>query len=880
MRSHTGLSNKEAAVKLKKYGLNEIRDTSQTTPLKILIRQIKSNFLIYLLSVAVFFSFIVGKSITAYAILAVILMVVIIGFIQEYKAEKAIHALKGMLVANSMAVRDGKEKEIPSNQIVPGDILILRTGEKVPADCLLLEEQELKVNEAVLTGESGEVGKKISSNGKHKDENMLFMGTFVVNGRCLAKAVHTGMNTKFGQIAGLISSAEKDMPLQIKVNSIVKYMVTAAIIVSVMTGALIFWRAPIIDQEIIITTLILIIALSVSAFPEGFPVVLITTLAAGARRMAKQNAIVNRMSIIETLGETTVICSDKTGTITKGEMTINRIFANDEHYDVTGTGFTGRGDFLLNNKKIEPVKEPVLEKMLHAAVLCNDAIIERIGTDMEFKTSGSPTESALMVLGAKAGLFKEDVEHERIQEMPFNSTRKMMTVLCRLNRESIVFSKGAPEYILKHCAFVQKNGKILKLSDKEQKKILEANKNLNSSALRTIALAYKKVDDFDKNHFEENLIFLGLTGMEDPAREEVKDTLKQCRAAGIKVKMITGDNQETARSIAKEIGLRGGLIDGDELENMTDEELAKNINHISIFARVKPEHKLRLVNILKANGEIVTMTGDGVNDAPALKEAHIGIAMGKNGTDVSRSVADMTIKDDNFATIVGAVREGRNIFKNIRKFATYQLTCNFAELTILFFGVLLSPWLGWQIPLLLALQILFMNLVTDNLPAITLGLNPSSQDSMIDPPRRNSNILNKKLIILLVSTGSLLALMVLSVFYVSFNLLGESTEYARTAALFTLICLEVVSAFNFRSFRKGLLFRSPFINPYLFFASLISLAATFIIIYTPLNKVFETVPLGTEGFILALLMCVIFAVIFDSLKYLNRRLKIVNLETA
>ena len=878
MHKERSLTNKEAEKRLGKYGLNEIKDTSKTSPLKILFRQIKSNFIVYLLLGAMLLSFFIGKSVTAYTILVIILMVIFTGFIQEYKSEKAISALKNMLVPVSIVIRDGKEQEIRSVNIVPGDILLLRNGDKIPADCLLIEEKELRVNEAVLTGESNEVSKKIGSEKKYSDENLVFMGTYIVNGRCMAKVLHTGMNTKFGKIAGLISSTEKELPLQKKVNMIAKYMVFLAIIISVLIGLIMISRSTVLNEEVILSILILVIALAVSAFPEGFPVVLITTLATGAHHMAKKNAIVNRMSIIETLGETTIICADKTGTITKGEMTVKKIFVNNRVYDVTGTGYEGKGDFLYNHKKINVNAEPVLRNLLYNAVLCNDSIIERTGNDMEFRTIGSPTESALLITGIKAGFFKEDIKFKRVQEIPFNSERKMMSVLCEINNEKIIYSKGALEYLIKKCKFIQKNKKIYKLSDLEKKNILKYNKGMASTSLRTIAFAYKQVNTFAKDHFEEDLVFLGFAGMEDPAREEVKEAIIQCHSAGIKVNMITGDNKETALSIAREIGLHGKIMEGIELDNLSDEELAKIINTITIFARVKPEHKLKIIKALKSNGEIVTMTGDGVNDAPALKEAHIGIAMGKNGTDVSRSVADLTLKDDNFSTIVSAISEGRTIFKNIRKFSTYQLSCNLAELLILFIGVLLSPFLGWQTPLLVALQILFMNLVTDNLPAITLGLNPPSNDSMTEPPRKNSEILNKKLFLLLFFTGSLLTLLVLSSYFLVFNILGETHEYARSVALFSLIGLEIVSAFNFRSYRKGVLNRGLMVNPYLVYASAISLIATFVIIYSPLNKVFETVPLGIDGLLVVIVLSLSLVIIFDLLKYINNKTKFFDLE--
>lgn len=847
----SGLTQQEAEILFQKDGPNEIRDLSNTSPIKIFIRQIQKNFIIYLLTTAAIISFFVGKQITAYTIFAVIFMVIIVGFVQEFRAEKAINSLKKMLMPVSIVRRGGREVEIPSSQLVVGDVVILRSGEKVPADCILIETKELRVDESVLTGESKEVKKQVLL-GDASEENMIFMGTFIVNGRCVAKVLHTGMNTKFGKIAGLISTAEKKLPLQEKVNNISKYMVAVAITVSILTGILMLFQAESITGEVLTGILILVIALSVSAFPEGFPVVLITTLATGAARMAKQNAIVNRMSIIETLGETTVICTDKTGTLTKGEMTVKKIFVDGKLIEVSGSGFEGKGDFLLEG---EAMKTKNLELLLKAAVVCNDAKIERTGEDLEYRVIGTPTEGALLIMAAKGGIFAEDLAGRRIEEMPFSSDRKMMSVLFGED-EQFIWAKGAPEVLLEHC----------NLGPQEKEDVLKINQELNNQAFRTLAIAYKPAG---KEYKEEGLSFLGLVGMEDPPREEISEALLDCQTAGIRVIMITGDNKETAVSVSRQIGLVGNILEGTELDNLSDNELVRVIKEVNIFARVRPEHKLKIVRILKGMGEIVTMTGDGVNDAPALKEAHIGVAMGKNGTDVSRSVADLTLKDDNFATIVTAIKEGRTIFNNIRKFVSYQLSCNLAELTILFIGVLLSPLLGWQVPLLLALQILFMNLVTDNLPAITLGFNPSSKDIMKEKPRLKAEILNSKLIGLMLFNGGLMASFTLFVYYISFNLLDQSAELSRTTALVTLILLEIASAFNFRSFRHKVLTRSPFVNKPLLGASLISIFLTLIIVYSNLGKVFETVPLTLTGWISALIASILILIIYDLLKELS-----------
>ncbi|MEK6926655.1 MAG: cation-transporting P-type ATPase [Nanoarchaeota archaeon] len=873
-----GLTSSEAEKKLSRHGLNELEDKSVVSPLKILFRQIKANLMIYLLLFAMAVSFFVGKGVTAYTILGVIVLVVSIGFYQEYRAEKVVNSLKNMLMPISVAIRDGKEQEIESKYLVPGDIVILRSGEKIPADCFIIEKKDFFVNESILTGESSEIAKKASvSERKHLDENLVFMGTFVVNGRCTAKVLNTGMSTKFGHISKLISTAEKEMPLQNKINRITKLMIYFALVFALATGILMFFSSPS-SEGLFIEVLILTIAIAISAFPEGLPVVLITALSSGAYRMAQKNAIVNRMSIIETLGETTVICSDKTGTLTKGEMTVKKIFFDSKLADVSGVGYEGKGDFTCMDKKLDPKNDEVLDLLVKSSVMCNDSRIERTGEDMLYKISGNPTEASFLIMAAKAGIHREDLSFYRVEEIPFNSERKLMSVLVKYESGNYVCSKGAPEILIDKCKFVHRSGGVFRLTEKEKQRIFDANKELASDAFRVLAVAYKKVDNFNKDHFEDDLIFLGLVGMEDPPREEVKQAIQVCLNSGIRVKMITGDNKETAVAIAKKIGIEGKVLEGRHLDKMSEEELSEVAESVAIFTRVKPEHKLKLVRALKMRGEIVTMTGDGINDAPALKEAHIGVAMGKNGTDVSRDVADLTLKDDNFATIVEAIKEGRTIFKNIRKFISYQLSCNFAELSILFFGVLLAPFFGWQIPLLLSLQILFMNLVTDDLPAITLAVTPASHHVMNEKPRKKKEILNKSLIFWFAIAGSIMAAVMLFVFFFTFNVLNQDFESARTTALISLIFLEIANAFNFMSFERRVTFRSFFVNKYLFYASLISIAATAVIIYTPLNGIFGTVAVGLVDWIIAIVSSVFVILLFNSLKYFNEKKKIFELE--
>jgi len=865
--SRRGLQQREARKRLKEYGYNEIIELSRVSPLKILLKQIKNNVVIYLLFIATIISFLVNEFITGYAIFGALMLAILLGFAQEFRAEKAIKALEQMIVPTTTVIRDGKEEEIPSKEIVLGDILVLKTGEKIPADCVIIEEKELKVNEAILTGESREIRKYATNNlESSKNENLLFMGTFIISGKCVAKVIHTGMNTEFGKIAKLISTTERELPLQTKINHVAKYMVAIAIIGSTLVGLIIILRSPSLSYTIFADVLIVVIALSVSAFPEGFSVALIMTLATGAHRMAKKNAIVNRLSIIETLGETTIICADKTGTITKGEMTVKKILVNDKIYDVGGIGYQAVGEFFYHGEKINIATHPNLALMLKTAILCNDAKVRAEKENKEYIISGTPTEAALLVAAAKANIFRDGLEAIRMEELPFTSERKVMAVLCKEGSKYFTYAKGAPEVMLKKCEYIQKDNNVIWLSEKERKSILAANKKLTSDAFRTLAIAYKKVESKGKTNIEEHLIFLGIMALEDPPRNEIKASISLCRSAGIKVKLVTGDNKETALAIAKQIGLPGKAIGGEELDMLTDDELSKIVNDVTIFTRVRPEHKLRIVKALKQNGEIVTMTGDGVNDAPALKEAHIGVAMGKGGTDISRETADLVLKDDNFATIVSAISEGRTIFSNIRKFITYELSCNYAEMFVILVGVLAG------LPLiLLALQILFMNLVTDDLPSIMLSLNPPSLDVMEAKPRKKSGILNKQLFGLLALAGTVMGVGTLGVFQFIFNITNQNLTVARTTTLVTLILFEIANAFNFRSFRSPVYKLPFFANKYLVYASILSILATVMIIYSPLNSIFNTTPIGFKYWIFAFLVSLSIIAVFDILKTANEK---------
>lgn len=861
-----GLSESEARTKLGKHGHNEVEDKGKTSIPKILFRQIKSNFMIYILTVATIISFFVGKDLTAYVIIAVIFIVISVGFIQEYKAEKAIEALKKMITPHSIVIRGGREKKIPSRNIVPGDILVLKSGEKVPADCVVINEKELLLNESVLTGESKEVPKSAAKNlEKYKDENALFMGSFVVSGKCQAKVVKTGMDTKFGKIAGMISKSEKELPLQKKVNRIIKYLAIAGGSMAILTGIIMLLHEPTINEEVIIAVLMLVIAVAVASFPEGFPVVLITSLASGAYQMANKNAIVNRMSIIETLGETTVICSDKTGTITRGEMTAKELFTGHRKYEIEGVGYNSKGGFKLDDKKINPKKEHNLDLILKASVLCNEAKIQKTHGS-NFKVLGAPTEAALLVMAAKGGLTKEKMKYSVLDEIPFSSEKKMMAVLVEEGKEKNVYVKGALEVLLKKCSFVQKNDKTVRLTKKDKDELLKMYKDMTSRALRTISLAYKKGKKNEK--MDSKLVFLGLVGIEDPPRKEIEKSLRFCSEAGIKVKMITGDNKETAMAIADQIKLeKGDVLEGKDLDKISDKKLVKVVQNTVVFARVDPKHKSRIVKALRKSGEIVTVTGDGVNDAPALKDSHIGVAMGKAGTDVSRSVADLTLKDDNFATIVDAIEEGRNIFRNIQKFANYQISVNFSQVSLIFLAVLI----GMPLPLI-ALQILFMNLFSDELTALTLAFNPHSKDLMEDEPRKKSKIVSAPSLMLLAIAGLIMAVGSLLVFYYTHTILEKPEELARTMTFVTMVFFGITNAYNFRSFRSLTLNRSPFTNKYLVYASIIAILGTLAIVYIPFfNLAFETVPISPAFWGIAALMSLSVIVFFDLVKYINHK---------
>ncbi|MEM2668599.1 MAG: calcium-translocating P-type ATPase, PMCA-type [Candidatus Bathyarchaeia archaeon] len=871
--SRSGLSAEEARKRLLEYGPNKLISKGGVNPIKIFLNQFKDIFVLMLIaaviiSVAMAFAKPEPPTTEDYAdaltIGAIVILNAVVGFVQEYRSEKAIEAMRRLTAPKATVIRDGHSVIIPAEEVVPGDILVLETGDRVAADARLIEVVELKTNEAVLTGESTPVEKHVGilpENTPVSDRrNMVFMATHVIYGRGKAVVTSTGMRTEFGKIAELVQEMEEEeTPLKAKLERFAKKLGVIVIVICVIVFALelidiyVYGAA---KAESLMDAFFTAVALAVSAVPEGLPAVVTVTLALGARELAKRNAIIRRLSSAETLGSVTVICSDKTGTLTKGEMTVRRIYVNGKIIEVTGVGYEAKGEFLEGDKRVDVKSRPDLSLLLIGSALCTNAQYD--GKSV----FGDLTEGALIVAAAKAGLWKEDLEkiYPRIYEVPFTSERKKMTTVHKSNDGRLmVFMKGAPEVVLQHCTHILKNGKPERLSERDRKEILSVNERMASEALRVLGVAYRELNENEidlgkeaQKVIESNLIFIGLLGMIDPPREEAKIANQVCQKAGIKTVMITGDHKLTAIAIAKEIGImqEGDLaLTGEELDRMNDEEFEKIVENVKVYARVSPEHKLRIVRALKKKGHIVAMTGDGVNDAPALKQADIGIAMGITGTDVTKEAADMILADDNFATIVRAIEGGRTIYDNIRKFAFFLLRCNFDELFVIGTFALL----GLELPLTPGM-ILWINLVTDGGPAIALSQDPPAEGVMSRPPRDpKEGILQGKV-------ASILATMVTQflgtavLFYVAYYIWGRPLEEARTLAFVQATLQELVVVWNSRSDTKNA-FKVGFTNnKYLLAAVLVSAALTALVPYFGVIfgiPLFGAAPLDLQDWLLA-----------------------------
>ncbi len=834
-----GLSEKDAVKKLEKVGPNVLPEKKKATALQEFIGQFK-NFLVIILIAAAVISLLLGELLDGAAIIAIVILNAAFGFFQERKAEKTLEALKKLAASKCKVLRDGQVRVIDASQIVPGDVLVLEVGDKVPADCRVIEETNLKIDESVLTGESTTVTKTIEQlSGKLSvadRKNIVFSGTVVVYGRCKALVVTTASSTEFGKIAASLQEQEEPTPLQRKLTVLARQLGVIILVVSaiVFAGGLLHGINLL---EIFLTA----VSLAIAAIPEGLPAVVTITLAIGLARMAKKNVIIRRLPAAEALGATSVICSDKTGTLTKNEMTVRKIYVDDKIFDVTGEGYNAKGRFMLGEKEIGSDKD--LEMILNTGMLCNNALLGNEKARNE--NIGDPTEIALLVSNAKYGLKDVRSEHVRLKDIEFDSKRKMMSVVYKLEHATVMYTKGAVEEVLKRCTSIYRDGAIDGLRGSDRDKILSVNQLFAEDALRVLAFAIKKIKN-DTNMEEKDMIFVGLQAMMDPPRPEARNSMAVCKEAGIRTVMITGDHRATAVAVAKELDMiddKSIILTGAELDAMSNEKFDKIADDVVVYARVSPEHKVRITDALKKKNHIVAMTGDGVNDAPALKKADIGVAMGISGTDVAKEASDMILTDDNFASIVSAVEEGRGIYDNIKKFILYLLSCNIAEVIVVFAALMFirDPATGLFVLPLLPLQLLWINLVTDGIPALALGMEPYEPDIMKRKPRGSKEkILDRASLVFAVIVGVVLSAAALYLFYMEL----PDVNRARTMAFTSVVVFEMVVALSFRS-SKYVLGRAVVKNNRLIVAILITLALQFAVVHVGyLNAVFGTVPLA------------------------------------
>ncbi len=851
--SESGLSSVEAKLRLSKFGPNVLPKRQVGITLKIFMRQF-ANVFILMVFLAGFITFFLSEFLESYVIFGIILLNVILGFVQEYRAERAIEALEKLSAPTARVLRDKVEVKIPASELVQGDIILLESGDIVPADSRIFSISSLQIDEASLTGESVPSKKIISSYSQATSiadqENMAFMHTIVNYGKGKAVVSATGSNTEIGKIASNIQSTkETRTPLQVKFSELAKQigLITLVLIIFVLIagtlqGSLSFAQM-----------LVFVLALTVSTIPNSLPVIVTVSLSLGASRLVKKNMIIKKLPAVESLGSVTVICSDKTGTLTKNEMTVTHILSSNAVFTVTGTGYEPKGYFLDGKKQADARK---FEMLLRIGYLCNNSQLSL--KDSRWNILGDPTEGSLIVLGRK-GLIDDKKLHDtfsRIEELPFDSERKRMSVICKnnLTKKNEAYVKGAPELLLPLCDKILINGQIKKLTKKDKEKILEIGTSFAKNALRVLGFAYSELPNskkFSIESVEQNLIFVGLVGMIDPARNEVKNSVLQCENAGIKVIMITGDHSITAKAIGEQIGIfkkEDILLTGSDIDAMSDSELALKIDKVRIIARTLPIQKVRIVDALQKIGHIVAMTGDGVNDAPALKKADIGIAMGLTGSDVAKEVASAILVNDNFATIVDAVAEGRSIYDNLIKSATYLLSCNSGEITSVFASILLR----FPLPLR-PLQLLMMSLLTDDFPALGLGTEKTEEDVMNMPPRSTKQKpITKKMLFSIILFGLIMGAgtMVMFVQYKDVNLMK-----AQTVAFTTLVMFQMFAVFSSRTFHHSRKHLNPFSNKVLFFAICLSVILQCFVIYLPFfQNIFGTVALSLSEWMLIIIV--------------------------
>jgi len=851
-----GLSEEEAQRRLEQYGPNELREEKRVTPLELLIGQFKSVLVVILIISAVASAYISmrkGEPYTdTYVILAIVVVNAILGFVQEYRAEKAVEALKRMVAPHVIVLRDGREQSIDSKNLVPGDIILLEAGSRVPADARLFKAANLRVDEAALTGESTPVAKRTEvlppDVGVSDRINMVFMGTSVTGGRAEAVTTATGMRTEFGEIAGMVQAVEVEAPpLRQKMERMGRQLG----IISVVLTVFVFIIGVLVHQAELETMFMMAVSLAVSAIPEGLPAVLTITLALGVSRMARQRAIVRRLASVETLGSTTVICSDKTGTLTRNEMTISRVSSRGRLIHVTGAGYSPEGAFILDGDRLEPKDDGDLELLLRIGALCNDAHLHENAEG--WTIFGDPTEGAIAVAAAKAGLWPQDLNksYPRVGEFPFDSVRKRMsTIHATPEGGKVAYVKGAPEIILERSVSIHEGGSARPITEEDRERVLSTMKEMAGDALRVLAMAYRRLspasEEPEMDEVESGLTFVGLVGMIDPPREEVPAAVKRTRQAGIRSVMVTGDHRLTAVAIAREIGILGeeagqSVLTGSDLSDMTDDDLDEVIEEVRVFARVSPEHKMRIALSLKRRGHIVAMTGDGVNDAPALKAADIGVAMGIKGTDVTKEASDMVLEDDNFATIVQAVEGGRHIYDNISKYIRLMLTANFDE----FMEITIVTLLGLPLPFL-PIHILWINLVTDGLPAVALSIDPKDPDLMMYPPRDPDEGLLSRFWRFILFAAVLDFISDFIPFLWTFRVTGDPVQ-ARTVAFTSIVFFEFLLAYQCRSETRHIFalgWKGVTANKMLFVSVAVSLVLQLAIIYLPpLQGLFHVAPL-------------------------------------
>ena len=836
--SYEGLSQQEAVNRLSRYGKNELKKIKKISVAKLILQQFIDP-LVLILIVAAVISFVISARGDAVAIFAIVVLNAVIGFSQEYKAEKEIELLKKLGSQKAIVIRNGRKEEIDAKDLVQGDIIIIQAGDKIPADSRLIEANSLKMDESSLTGESTTVEKIISALEKEAQvadqKNMVFSGTIAKEGTAKAIVTATGMQTEIGKIAHLVQeTVEAETPLQKNIKKLGKTL--AAVILSL---ALIIFIVGILTNVSAYDMFLTSLSLAISAIPEGLPVIMTLALALSVQVMYRRKALIRKLKAVETLGSVTVIASDKTGTLTRNEMAVTELFVNNKVIQVTGKGYETKGKFFYNDKEIN---QDSFKTLLEIGSSCNNAQLPKLG---------DPTELSLLVSAAKAKIYPR----KRIAETPFNPIEKYMTTTHLINDKKIIFIKGAPEKLLEMSDFIQINNIVKKISNEDKKEILEQNKKMASRALRVLAMAIKQ---------DNKTIFVGMQGMIDPPRKEVKKAIELCKKAGIKVYMITGDHINTAAAIASQLNIEPNAVEGKDLDKLSDTDLQKLVKEKFVFARTTPEHKSRILDALQKNKEIVAMTGDGVNDAPALKKADIGIAMNIKGTDIAKESSDMILIDDNFSSIVKAIREGRIVYDNIKKFVKYLLSVNFDEILVVIFALLI------KIPIpFLPLQILWLNLVTDSLPALALSKERNEEDVMNKPPRDPKEHILKGTFYFIIIAGILAFFATLLLFMLEYKTTGN-LEKARTIAVTQAVMFEMFLVFSCRS-DKSIRKTNLFSNKYLIGAVLITFIVQIIAVYTPLGAPFKFTPLTLKDWLIILLVSSSGFIFFEVKKLIKNR---------